>query len=140
MGVLVAGLPAVMDSGRRKINVARVVFVIKTRRIELDDVHDRAATIAREFFDYWCIALVLGQPLHQLSNNMAQMMNLLLTRDVTKCPTGVLNLLMPRQNLSDRLRIVASRRPYALPPAFPAVDIDGEPYWDGGVTSALCEH
>jgi hypothetical protein len=82
-GFSVAGLPAVMDSGRSKVDVSRVVFAIETWRIELDDVHGRSTTIARELFDHWCIALVLGQPLHKLSNNVAQLMNLLLTRDVT---------------------------------------------------------
>ena len=85
-----------MDSGGSKIDVSRVVFAIETRCIQLDDVHRRATTIAREFIDHWCIALVLWQPLHKLSNNVAQLMNLLLTRDVTNGPTGLLNFLMPR--------------------------------------------
>src|SRR6266513_754593 len=51
------------------------------------------------------------QPRSELVNAMAQSMGLLLARDVTRDPTGVLHVLMPVQDLRHRGWLGAGRIP-----------------------------
>jgi hypothetical protein len=41
-----------VDSGSREADISRVILAIEPGSIELDDVHDRAATITCKPFDF----------------------------------------------------------------------------------------
>ncbi len=55
-----------------------------------------------------------------------------LTTGAVSAATGAMRYFDSHQMPLDVRHVMASG---ALPPAFPAVDIDGEPYWDGGIYS-----
>ena len=77
------------------------------------------------------------EPLHETLNHLVDMDYLQtgatrLTVGAVNANTGAMRYFDSRE---DKLTVDHIRASGALPPAFPAVRIDGEPYWDGGIYS-----
>jgi hypothetical protein len=77
-----ARLPTSVDSLGSEVDVSGVVLTIEPWGIELDDVHDGAATVTSELLDFGGLTLGFRHPTHKFSNHMAKLMNLHLTRDL----------------------------------------------------------
>src|SRR5258708_329104 len=110
-----------------------MVFAGKRRCQQPHTMHPGHAAVCRHR-RYFGIGLGLGRKLlNKFPDNMTELVDLLLTADVAHRPARILQILLAAHYLPDAIRhIMASG---ALPPAFPAIRIDGELYWDGGILS-----
>src|SRR5689334_104736 len=80
--VLVARFPPRGDARGGEVDVLRVVLAVELRRDQAHDVHRRAAAPRRELLRLRTRAHVVGQPLRELADHVAQVMDLLLACDV----------------------------------------------------------
>ena len=97
-GMGVTGLPTLHDTRAAEIDIFGVVLALELRGEQPHHMHPGWAAVARQLAYRLAVAFGLRQPRGELVNDMAQSMGLLLARDVTRDPTGVLHVLMPVQD------------------------------------------
>src|SRR6185369_5049400 len=102
-GIRVAGLPAGADAVRREIDVLGVILAVERRCHEAYDVHRRAAAPGRELAHVLALARAFRQLLRELADDVPQMMDLLLPRDVAAGAARELDVLLPAHDLPQRL-------------------------------------
>src|SRR5438552_2431837 len=98
-GVGIARLPTHAYAFGRKVDVLGVVLAVEVRCVQSRHVHGRTAAPAGQLAHFRRLACGLGYALGQLANNMPQMVDLLLARDMTLGAAGVLNILGPAHGL-----------------------------------------
>ena len=110
-GGLISRVPAGADSIRGEVDVLGVVLVINARHQEADNMHLRDAAVAGQLAHHLAISLFGRYLLHQLADDMAQAVALLLTGDMAGDPTRILNVFLPVKNFPD----CARHRPRRIP-------------------------
>src|SRR3954451_3739609 len=98
----ITGLPTLHDARTAEINILGVVLALELRGEQSHHMHPGRATVARPLAHRLAVAFGLGQPRGELVDDMAQLMGLLLARNVTRDPTGVLHVLMPVEDFRHR--------------------------------------
>src|SRR5260221_2890934 len=111
LGMLVARLPAAADAGAREIDVLGVVLAVEPRRQQAHEMHRGGAAVAQEFAHFRIGALLVGEPIAKLADDVAQAMDLLLPHDVAFAAARVLDVLLPAEHLPDGAGAGAGRLP-----------------------------
>src|SRR5262249_10272229 len=114
--ILVAGLAAAADPADAEVDVLTVVFVIERGREQAYDVHPRQAPVGCHFAEPVVAALVVGDHLGQLGNNVAHTVQLALPFDVSRRTARILNVFLAIHDLPHGLGLGPMRVP----------DVDGE--------------
>src|SRR5215472_17084623 len=90
----IARLPAQANPRRAEIDVLGVVFVVQSGPEELHDVHARQAAILGQVLDDRTIAGVIWHQSDQLRDHVAQLVDLTLSRNMTRDAARILNVLV----------------------------------------------
>src|SRR5437899_3143251 len=85
-GIGVALAPPFTDPGRREVDVLRMILAVELRGNQARDVHGRSAPPRRELLRFRRVAGLLRQLLRELADDVAQMVDLLLPRDMACRP------------------------------------------------------
>src|SRR5436190_10608872 len=109
--ILVTCLPPCTDARGREVDVLGVVLGVELRRDKSRDVHRRTAAPGGEFPGMWGIAETGRKLLRKLSDNVAQVVDLLLARDMALGPARELDVLLSSHHLPHRSRLRAFRIP-----------------------------
>src|SRR2546427_11118405 len=110
----VAGLAARGDAGGREVDVLAVVVALELGREEAHDMHGGAAAVAGMALDVGVAALLLGQVMRELADDVAQAVDLLVARDAAVGAARGLALLFAGQPGPDAVRAPAPRPAGAL--------------------------
>jgi hypothetical protein len=110
-GGLISRVPAGGDSVGREVDVLGVVLIVNARHQQADNMHLRDAAVAGQLAHYLAISLFGRYLLHQLTDDVAQAVALLLASDMARDATRVLNVFLPVKNLPYRARHRPSRVP-----------------------------
>src|SRR3989454_10765203 len=99
----VAGLAARGDAGGREVDVLGVVVALQLGGEEAHDVHRGAAAVAGMALEVGMAALLLGQVMRELADDVAQAVDLHVARDVAVGAARVLDVLLAAEHVPDRL-------------------------------------
>ena len=109
--VVVARLAAPADAAGAEVDVLAVVLVIERRREQAHDMHPGQAAIGRHFAEAVVAALVVGDHLAQLGDDVPHPVKLALALDVGCGAARILNVLLAVHDLPHGLRLGAMRVP-----------------------------
>src|SRR2546425_11557327 len=101
----VAGLAARGDAGGREVDVLAVVVALELGREEAHDMHGGAAAVTGMALDVGVAALLLGQVMRELADDVAQAVDLLVARDVAVGAARGLDVLPAAGHGPERLRL-----------------------------------
>src|SRR6266851_6225916 len=102
-GVGISRLPPHAYAFRREVDVLSVVVNFEIRCVQSRHMHGRAAAPASQLTHLGRLARGLGNAFGQLADDMPQVVDLLLARDVTLGAARVLDVLGAPHDLPDRL-------------------------------------
>src|SRR5687767_12399115 len=109
--VSVSGLAAEANAGGAKVDVLQVVFAVESRRKKAHHMHRGPATPGCEFPAFRAVPRFRRKFLFELSNHMAQPVNLLLAGDMAVIARRITDVLLARHHLPDRRGLSTSRLP-----------------------------
>src|SRR5438552_156135 len=102
-GVGIARLPTHAYAFGRKVDVLGVVLAVEVRCVQSRHVHGRTAAPAGQLAHCGRLARGLGHALGEFPDDVPQVVDLLLARDVALGAAGILDVLGPPHDLPDRL-------------------------------------
>src|SRR5438105_250600 len=102
-GIVVSRLPSHTYAFRREVDVLGVVLAVEVRCVQSRHVHGRTAAPAGQLAHFGRLARGLGHALGELPDDVPQVVDLLLARDMALGAAGILDVLGPPHDLPHRL-------------------------------------
>jgi hypothetical protein len=107
----VTGIPTGLQAVDAEIDILGVIVSARSLHLQLDDVHGGVATPLQELLHCGRLKLVGSHVEPELADDMSQMVNLTLPRQLTLGPARILNVFLPADHLPNRFRLRTTHRP-----------------------------